>query len=335
MPPELPPHAQVIQMAMGYTVSRAVYMCAKLGLADLLSSGPRTSDDLARACQAHPGALFRLMRAAASLGLFSEVAPKTFALTPMGETLKSDSPMKARSTVLAIAGHWGWSIWGEFEHSIRTGETGAQKALGMGIFDWFGKHPEQAALFNDAMIGIHGAEPAAVAKAFNFSGIGTLIDIGGGTGNLISTILKSTPGLKGMIFDLPHVVAPARERLAQLGLDGRCTVTGGSFFDSVPAGDAYIMSHIIHDWYDADCLKILGNCRRANPRAKVMIVEMVIPPGDAPHPGKLLDLMMLAAPGGMERTKEEYGILFAKAGYQLSRVVPTESPVSVVEGVPS
>lgn len=329
----VPPHIQVIQMAMGYTVSRAVYVCAKLGLADLMAAGPRGSEEMARETGMHPGALFRLLRAMASVGLFTEVSPRKFGLTPMGATLKTGAPGAARSTVLMISGTWAWAAFGEFEHAVKTGEPGAEKALGMNMFEWFSKHPQEAAWFNEGMIGVHGAEPAAVAKAYDFSGIGTLVDVGGGTGNLIGTILGAKPGLKGVLFDMPHVAAAAKERLAGLGLGARCEVKQGSFFESVPAGDAYILSHIIHDWNDDECIKILGNCKRANPKARVLIVEMVIPPGDGPHPGKLLDLMMLNAPGGMERTEDEYRELLAKAGYRMTRVVPTESAVSVVEGV--
>jgi hypothetical protein len=321
-------------MAMAYNVSRAVYVCAKLGIADHLAAGPAHSDDLARACGAHPGALFRLLRALASVGLFTEVAPRRFGLTPMGATLKTGAPGATRATVLALAGHWAWASFSEFEYAVRTGKPGAEKALGMGAFDYLAKNPEQAALFNDAMIGVHGAEPAAVAKAYNFSGLGTLVDVGGGTGSLIAAILKTTPHLNGVLYDLPHVEGPARERLFSMGLADRCRVVGGSFFDSVPAADAYILSHIIHDWDEERCLRILGNCARANPKARIMIVEMVIPPGDSPHPGKLLDLVMLNVPGGMERTESEYGELLAKAGYRMTRVVPTESAVSVVEGTP-
>jgi hypothetical protein len=321
-------------MAMSHTISRLMFLCAKLGIADLLAGGPQTSDDLAKKCNAHPGALYRLLRATASLGLWTEVSPRRFGSTPLGASLKSGDPGAARSTILALAGPWMWSVQGEFEHSLRTGRTGTEKALGMPIFDFFAKHPEEAALFNEAMIGVHGQEPEAVAKAFDFSGIGTLVDVGGGTGNLISAILRASPRLKGIIFDLPHVAGPARERLTKLGLADRCTVVPGSFFESVPAADAYIMSHIIHDWYDEDCLKILGSCKRANPKAKVMIVEMVLPPGDTPHPGKILDLVMLVGPGGMERTPDEYSALLNKAGYQMTRIVPTQSPVSIVEGTP-
>jgi hypothetical protein len=252
----------------------------------------------------------------------------------MGETLKSKQPARVRETVLALAGSWAWASFAEFESAVRTGKPGLEKALGMNAFEYLSKNPEEGALFNDAMIGVHGPEPAAVAKAFDFLGLGTLVDVGGGTGNLISAILKANPGLKGVLFDMPHVEKPARERLAAMGLADRCKVVAGSFFDSVPAGDGYVLSHIIHDWDEARCLKILGNCLKASPKARVMIVEMVIPPGDVPHPGKMLDLMMLNAPGGMERSEGEYGELLAKAGYRMTRVVPTESAVSVVEGVP-
>ena len=166
--PSLPPSAVVVQMAMGYTVSRALYVTAKLGIADLLAAGARQSDDLAKACGADAGALFRLLRAMASLGLFTEVAPRKFALTPMGETLKSKQPAAVRETVLSLAGGWVWAAFAEFEHAVRTGQTGFEKAHRMGAFDYLSRHPEDAALFNDAMIGVHGPEPAAVAQAFSF-----------------------------------------------------------------------------------------------------------------------------------------------------------------------
>jgi hypothetical protein len=267
----------------------------------------------------------------AGLGLFSEGPRGKFSLTPMGESLKTGAPGAARSTVLSLAGDTFWKVFGALEHSIRTGETGSEHVLGMGAFDYLARHPEEAAWFNDAMIGVHGQEPGAVVKAYSFAELGTLVDVGGGTGNLIATILQANPRLKGVLYDLPHVAGAAKERLASLGLSERCSVAPGSFFDSVPSGDAYILSHIIHDWDEEKCLRILGNCRRANPKAKVLLVEMVIPPGNDPHPGKVLDLVMLNIPGGKERTAEEYSELFAKAGYRLTRIVPTESAVSVVE----
>lgn len=331
----VPLHAQVIQMAMGYWISRPIFVCAKLRIPDLLASGPRDCDDLARACSVNPGAIYRLLRALASLGLFTEVSPRRFALTPMGETLKTSAPGAARSTVMAMAGDWLWDTWRELEHAVRTGKPGAEKALGMGVFEYLAKNPETAAYFNEAMIGVHGGEPEAVAGAYDFSDLGTLVDVGGGTGSLIAAILGATPRLKGKIFDLPHVAGPARERIAALGLAARCEFIAGSFFESVPPADGYIISHVLHDWDDEKCLTILGHCRRTSPTARVMIVEMIIPPGDGPHFGKILDLMMLNAPGGMERTEEEFGALLGRAGYRMTRVVRTESDACVVEGVPA
>jgi len=329
----LPPHAQIVQMGFGYVVARALFVCAKLNLADRLAAGPRTSDDLAGECGTNPDATYRLLRSAAGLGLFFEEPRGRFRLTPLGEAMKSGAPGAARASLLSLAGDTFWTSFGALEHSVRTGETGMQKAFGMGGFDYLAAHPEEAAWFNDAMIGFHGQEPAAVVKAVSFADLGTLVDVGGGTGNLIATILQATPRLRGVLYELPHVVGPARERLAGLGLSDRCSVVPGSFFDSVPPGDAYVLSHVIHDWDEERCLRILRNCKSASPKAKVMLVEMVIPSGNAPHPGKLLDLVMLNIPGGRERTADEYRDLLAKAGYRMTRVVPTESPVSVVEAV--
>lgn len=334
-PPALPPHMQVIQMATAYQLSRAVYTVATLGIADLLVAGPRPTDDLARQTKVEASALYRVLRALAMHGLFTETAPRTFALTPLGHTLKSGAPGAVRPTVMALAGQWMWDSWREFPYSVQTGKPGADKALGMPIFDYLAKHPDQADLFNDTMIGFHGPEYEAVARAYDFSSLRTLADIGGGTGSLLSAILRANPKLSGILFDLPHVTAAAATSLSRLNLSSRVTIVPGSFFDSVPAADAYTMSHIIHDWDKPKCLQILANCRKASPKAKVLIIEMVVPPGDTPHPSKMLDLIMLNGPGGQERTAEEYGQLLSEAGYRLARIVPTDSPVSVVEGVPA
>lgn len=331
----LPPHVQVIQMATGLWISRALHAVAQLGIADLLADGPKSSDELAQATQSHAPSLYRLLRAAASLGLFTEISPGNFKLSPLGASLQTGAPGAARSTILALAGKWSWAAWSEFPYSVQTGKTGTQKALGESLFDFLAKHPEEAGLFNDAMIGFHGPEAEAVAKAFDFSEVGKLVDVGGGTGNLLMTILRGHPDVLGILYDLPHVTAEASLHLEKNGLARRCQVVAGSFFQSLPAGDAYMLSHIIHDWDEAQCLTILGNCRQANPKARVLIVEMVIPTGDAPHPGKILDLVMLACTGGQERTETEYRDLLGKAGYKLGQVVPTESPVSVVEGIPN
>lgn len=337
VPEAPPPHVQLVQMATGYWVSRIVYAAAKLGLADRLSAGPRSAADLAAETKTHAPSLHRLMRTLAALGILTEREAGRFALTPLGESLRSGAPGAARSTVLFIAGPMGWRGYAEIMHSLETGKTGFEKAFGMPVFEYLGQHPEEAADFTEAMVGIHGAEPPTVAAAYDFSGIGTVVDVGGASGNMLEAILRRYPGPQGVLFDLPHVVRDAPARFTARGLADRIRIEGGSFFEKVPAGgDAYILSHVIHDWNEEQCLTILGHCRRAmKPGGCLLIVEMVLPPGDAFHPGKLFDMTMLVIPGGQERTEAEYADLLGKAGFRLTRVVPTESAVSVVEAVPA
>jgi hypothetical protein len=330
----VPPHAQLVQMAMSHWVSHIVYVAAKLGLADLLGHGPMSADDLAGPTATHAPSLYRLMRTLASLGMMSEDAGHRFALTPLGEALRADAPGCARATILTIASEWWMRGFGQLLYSVQTGRPGFEKHLGMPIFDWLAKNPEQASMFSETMVGFHGAEPAAVTAAYDFSGLKTIVDVGGATGHLLTTILTSHPGARGILYDLPHVVRDAPAVIGARGLTDRVMIEPGSFFDSVPAGgDAYLLSHIIHDWSEDQCLTILGNCRRAMKptTTRLLIIEMVLPSDNTPHPGKMLDLMMLVGPGGRERTEQEYATLLAKAGLRLTRVVPTESAVSVVE----
>jgi hypothetical protein len=205
----------------------------------------------------------------------------------------------------------------------------------MPAFDYLAKHPDEASLFSETMVGLHGPETPAVAAAYDFSKFKTVVDVGGATGNMLAAVLGRHPGPRGILFDLLHVVREAPPLLGRAGVADRVTIESGSFFETVPqGGDAYILSHIIHDWSEAQCLTILGHVRKAiAPGGKLLIVEMVLPPGDAPHPGKLLDITMLLLPGGQERTPEEYADLLAKAKFRLERVVATQSPVSVVEAV--
>lgn len=212
-----------------------------------------------------------------------------------------------------------------------------EKEFGMTIFEYLAAHPQEASYFNEAMIGFHGDEPQAVASAYSLGAGETIVDVGGGTGNLLAALLEGHPGTRGVLADLPHVIADARAFIQSRGLLDRVAVDATDFFERVPAsGDVYILSHVIHDWSEDQCLTILGNCRHAmKPDGRLLIVEMVLPPGDTPHPGKLLDLAMLVMPGGQERTEEEYRHLLGRAGFQLTRVVPTASAVSIVEAVAS
>src|SRR6185436_19482800 len=313
-------------------VSHIVYVAAKLGLADHLAKGPMSAEQLAGLTATHAPSLYRLMRTLASLGILTEDAAHRFALTPLGDALKTGAPGSARATIFTIASDWWIRGFEHLMYSVQTGKSGFEKSLGMPIFDWLAKHPEDASLFSETMVGFHGAEPPAVAAAYDFSGLKTIVDVGGATGNLLTTILGSHPVSRGVLYDLPHVVRDAPALIQARGLADRVTIEAGSFFESVPGGaDVYLLSHIIHDWSEEQCLTILGHCRCAmNPASRLLIIEMVLPPGNTPHPGKLLDLMMLVGPGGRERTEQEYGTLLGKAGLRLTRVVPTESAVSVV-----
>lgn len=335
--PQVPPHAQVIQMATAYWVSRAVYVVAKLGIADLLHDQPRDADDLAAATGTHPPALHRVLRALASVGLFKTDEQGGFSLTPLGAALQSDAPGAARSTVIAVAGDWFWASWGEALHAVQTGETGVQKALGLSEYQYLAQNPEEASHFNAAMIGIHGAEPTAIVESYDFSGIQTLVDVGGGSGNLLGTILNANPHMRGVLLDRPQVVPDAQRNLSAAGVADRCQIIGGDFLEAVPGGgDVYMVSHCIHNWDESDCVRILANCRRAmQPEGRLLIIEAVVAPGDEPDPTKILDLVMLLVPGGQERSQEEYRILLQKAGFRLTRVVPTRTSASIIEAVPA
>jgi O-methyltransferase/methyltransferase family protein len=331
----LPPHVQLIQMATAHWISRIVFVAAKLGLADRLADGARSAEELAGPTGTHAPSLYRLMRGLANLGVLTETAQHRFALTPLGDALKTGAPGAARASVLTIASDWWVRGFGELLYSVQTGKSGFEKSLGLPVFDWLAMHPEDASMFSETMIGFHGAEPPAVAASYDFSSVTTLVDVGGASGNLLATILGHYKGLRGILFDLPHVIRDAPALVETRGVADRVTIQAGSFFDSVPpGGDAYLLSHIIHDWNEEQCLTILANCRRAmDSRGRLLIVEMVLPEGDTPHPGKLLDLMMLVGPGGQERTEQEYVDLLGKAGLRLTQVVPTSSAVSVVEAV--
>ena len=329
----VPPHVQLIQMGTAHWVSSLIYTAAKIRLADHLATGPRTAADLAEPTGTQPKTLHRFMRTLASFGILAHGGNDTFGLTPLGEALKRDAPGAAWATILTMAGPWSWKAMGEFKYSLETGKTAVEHVFGMPAFDYLAQHPEEAALFSEAMVGIHGAEPPAVADAYDFSAFGTIVDVGGATGNMLAHVLGRYAKPRGVLFDRPHVVQDAPALLRNHGVESRVTIEPGSFFESVPAGgDAYILSHIIHDWNEEQCATILGNCRSAmKPGTKLLIVEFVLPEGDAPHIGKLLDMVMLAIPGGQERTADEYRTLLAKSGLKMTRVVPTKSDVSIVE----
>jgi hypothetical protein len=332
---EKPPHVQLIEMASAHWVSSIAYVAARLGLADLLANGPKTAEDLAPQTKTHAPSLYRLMRALTLLGILAEDDNRRFTLTPVGQALRTGAPGAAHATIMTLASDTFVRGFTELLYSVQTGKSGYEKMLGMPIFDYLAKHPDEASLFSETMVGFHGAETAAVAEAYDFSNLKCIVDVGGATGNLLTTVLSRYPASTGILFDLPHVVRDAPSLIENAGLTGRIKIEPGSFFERIPTGgDAYILSHIIHDWTEDKCLTILTNCRKAmHKNARLLIIEMVLPTGNTPHPGKMLDIMMLVGPGGQERTQPEYQSLLAKAGLRLTRVVPTQSAVSVVEAL--
>lgn len=332
----LPPHVQLIQMATGSWVSATVYAAAKVGLADHLSDGEKSAAELAGAVGLHAPTLHRLMRTLAGLGILTEREEQRFALTPLGEALKTGALGSARATLMTFCGPAFWHAWEYIVYSLETGKSGFTEAAGMNVFEHLAKNPEEASLFSESMIGFHGGETTAVAEAYDFSGFETIVDVGGASGKMLAEILTRHGGPRGVLFDRPHVVTDAPALFKACGVEDRVTIEGGNFFETVPAGaDAYLMSHIIHDWNEEECAAILGHCRRAiRPDGRLLIIEMVLPPGDTPHLGKILDMVMLVMPGGQERSETEYADLLAKSGFRLTRVIPTDSAVSIVEAVP-
>lgn len=327
--------AVLLQLMTGYWVSQAIYVAAKLGLADLLSDGPLTSETLALATQSHGPSLHRVLRGLASLGIFTEVTPGRFALTPLATLLQSSSPHSLRALAIAYNEEL-YQAWGDLLHGVRTGQPAFEHHFGMPVFDYYARHPEADRILNEALVGYTNQVARGVVSAYDFSAFETIVDVGGGYGALLAAVLRSVPTARGVLFDQPHVVAGAEGLLTAAGVADRCARVGGDFFGAVPAGgDAYILSQILHDWDDERSLAILAQCHRAVPaRGKLLIVEFVLPPGNEPFFGKWLDLHMLVVASGRERTAAEYEALLRAAGFALARIVPTAAGPSVVEAAP-
>ena len=329
-----PPEAVLTQMAFGALVTQALYVVAKLGIADLLAGGPRPVAELAAETGTHERSLYRVLRSLAGAGVFRETGPKTFGLTPLAEPLRSDAPGSMRNAMIFMGEQWHFQVWGNMMQSVRTGRPAWGHTHGVEVFDYFAANPEQAEIFNAAMTDLSVNTAPAVVEAYDFSGFRTLADIAGGHGYLLAQILKANPNLSGVLFDVPPVIAGAGALLEREGVAARVEMVAGDFFQSVPRADAYIMKHIIHDWDDERSAAILKNINAAmGPEGRVLIAEAVVPEGNEPHYSKLLDLEMLVSPGGIERTAGEYAELLTAAGLKLSRIIPTRSPFSIVEAV--
>lgn len=331
----IPPHFAVLYEISGARNAQAVCAAAELGIADVLAGGPCTVEEIAERVQADPDAIGRLMRLLASRGIFAHKRGR-YALTPMAEALRTDAPMSMRAMARLTGSKEHWEHWGHLVDTVRTGEPFVPKLRGMSLFDYMARNPALGAVFNDAMTSVSNMAIPPTMLAYDFSRFESVIDVGGGHGAFLAAILGQAPGARGLLFDLPEVVADAAPTLAVAGVLDRCEIRGGSFFDGVPSGfDAYVLKTVVHDWPRHEALRILRNVRAAMPpHGTLLLVEMVIPDDESPHPGKLLDLDMMLTNGGRERTAAEYDRLLADAGLRLARLVPTMTPLTLLEAVP-
>jgi hypothetical protein len=331
------PRERLQRMLPDIRVIQMIYVAAKLGIADLLGEGPATVDELAKACSAHAPSLYRLLRALASLGIFTEAAPMKFGLTDLAELLRSDVPGSIKNKALWLGEPWRWRPFGELLFSVRTGQPAFEHIFGQKIFDYLHADQEANAIFNRTMTEMTLIQGAALAEVYDFSRASKVVDIGGGHGALLSGILKRYPESQGVLFDNPAVLEGAGSLLSTAGILERCQLVGGSFFGDLPrGGDIYILKHILHDWDDERALSILRNCRAAmEQQAKLLIVEWVIPPGNTQHHGKIVDIGMLAIFGSQERTAEEYRELLSKAGFKIKSILPTPATVDIIEAYPA
>jgi hypothetical protein len=330
--------AQIIfQLATGHIVSAALQTAVKLQIADHLADRPRRVAELAALTAVKEDPLYRVLRALASVGVFEEVESRTFALTPVSELLRSGQP-GLYDMALWISSPFHFRVYANALHSVRTGEPAADKTVGMPVFEYFARDHELSEIFNNAMTAFSAVVIPAALEAYDLSGVNVLVDVAGGHGAVLTSILQKYPNMRGILMDVDHVIAGARPKIEAMGLAGRCEAVVEDFFKAVPeGGDAYIMKHIIHDWDDERASVILKNIHKAlkgKPAGKVILLEAVIQPGNAPDLGKLIDLEMLLMPGGRERTADEFAALFETSGYEMTRIVPTQSPLCVIEARP-
>ena len=330
------PGDELIRLFRGFWLSRAIYVAAELGIADLLVDGPRTVADLAASTSTHPASLYRVLRLLASEDVFTEADDGRFELTPKAAALRHGAS-PARMQVLFLGRPASWLAAGSLSHTVRTGETAFEHVNDMDFFEYNRRHPEDQALFDELMAAQTKPVARAVAGTYDFSSMASVIDVGGGRGALAIEILAAHPQLRGVVFDQPTVAMEANTAIAAAGLSERCEGVGGDFFLSIPNDhDAYLLKYILHDWDDEQCVAILRSCRRSvGAGGRVLIIEAIIPPGNKPSFGKTQDINMLINVGGRERTQAEYRALYEEAGFELTRCLPVMGELHIIEGVPA
>ncbi len=334
------PAGKLLEMIATRHIPQALHAVAVLGIADSLADGPKNSDELAQQTGTHASSLYRVLRALAGAGVFTEDKAGRFRLTPLGEPLRSEVADSVRGAAIMFGGERSGRLDGLLVECLRSGKTAVELAFGAkGFFDQYRENPAQAAIFNASMTALSNAHFAGVVEAYNFTSIRKLVDVGGGHGRLISMILKAYPKLRGVLYDLPHASEGGRKGIGEAGLTDRCEVISGDFFQSVPRGaDAYILSRVIHDWDDDAAVAILKVVRKAmQPRGRLLLFETLIRADNRIAYPLLSDLNMLVLTGGQERSEAEYRTLYSAAGFKLSRVVDTPSPtgMTIIEGKPA
>ena len=319
----------------GYQVSQALHVVAALGIADRLATSPMSAPELAADLKVSETLLYRLLRAVASIGVLEELSGQRFQLTELGEGLRSDVPGSLAGWAVFYGRPYIWAAWARLADGVRTGDNPFQLEHGTDIWSYRQAHPEEAAIFSAAMNSITGQVTAAVVSSYDFSRFGEVVDVAGGGGALIAAILGRHPHLRGVLFDLPHVVAGDRDFVEAAGVADRCRLIGGSFFEKVPDGaDVYVLKSILHDWSDEDSMRILKTCRAAMRRdATLLVIERILGPRNEDRDGSFSDLLMFVGPGGRERNVEEWELLLREGGFDLHEVIPAES-VAIIEARP-
>ncbi len=329
------PEARLSSM-LSYNLTQMIYVAVRLGVADVLFHGPKSAEALAVAVDAHPSSLHRLLRALASLGIFAEDSQGRFELTPLANLLRSDVPGSFRPFVLSYGEPWWWNAWGSLLHSVRTGETAFDHVHGRELFEYLGQHAQAARVFNANMTSMTTGEAQHVVTAYDFSGTRVLVDVGGGYGALAIAILMIHPKIRVVLFDSPAVAAGARAWIESAGVADRCEVIGGSFFEAIPkGGDTYLLKDVLHDWDDDRAIAVLQKCHESmSSSARLLVIERIIPPGNTPSVGKLIDISMLVMTGGRERTEPEYRALLQAGAFRVENVLPSDAEINIIEAVP-
>ncbi|EJL57836.1 methylase involved in ubiquinone/menaquinone biosynthesis [Rhizobium sp. CF122] len=326
------PSQQIMRLGFGFAVSQALRVIIELSVPDFVATGEQSVDDVAATTRSDADALYRVMRLLAAEGVFREVLPRHFELTEVGAALRSDRPGPA--DFVRMTNSEAYLAFEQLLYSVRTGMPAFNKVFGSSRFDWLSEHPEQAALFQRAMIALGQGSNEAVAEAYDFRPFTRIVDVGGGHGQLLSLILARNPHLSGVLFDLPSGIAAAHQ-----GAGGdlpRTEFISGDFFESVPSGDVYVIKKVVHDWDDRRAAAILRNCRKAMPpNGRVLVAETLVPPGNEPDLIKEIDVVMLAVTGGLERTEAQYASLFDDAGLRLEQLIQTQGPISILEASPA